>query len=109
MRTYLTNCILTFDGAPRGQSQAFLDLLVPLEAGEEVCRIFFEGIGDTVHLRTLKPGFTPNTNSATNKRAVRLVKVSMCADDGGEPTSFAQNPLLYWFTKGNGKLYFPES
>ncbi len=106
MKTYLTNCILTFSGAPKGESQAFLDLRVPLEAGEDIVRAFFEGILDTLYPSQLKPGFTPN-RVAANKRKVTLVKVSMCADHEGKPEVMDANPALKWFNEGNGKLYFP--
>jgi hypothetical protein len=104
MKTHLTNCILTFDGAPKGQSQAFRDLQVPLEAGEQACRVLFQAVAATLFPSELKPGFTPNRGASQPK--VKLVKVSMCADHEGKPEAFDLNPALGWYGQCSGKLYF---
>ncbi len=105
MKTYLTNCILTFDGAPKKQSQVFLDLYVPLEAGEHVCKVFFQGVGDALFPLPTKSGFTPNKES---KRKVTLIKVSMCAalPEGMTGQQMDELPALSWFNETNGKIYF---
>ena len=106
MTTYHTNCILTFDGAPKGQSQTFLDLRVPLEAGEAVCRAFFEAVGDTLYPTELNA--MKGWANSKAKRKVTLVKVSMAASlpEGVTGEQADTNPALAWFNEGNGKLYF---
>lgn len=91
-RTYLTNCILTPNHGP----QAFLDLHVPLEAGEDVCRAFFVAV-----LTALLAGQGEGSDA-------KLVKVSMCASipEGMKSEEMDTKPELAWFNEGNGKLYF---
>lgn len=91
MKTYLTNCILTPNHGP----QVFLDLQVPLEAGEEVCRVFFVAVY-TAFMYT------------QGEHDSKLVKVSMCASvpDGMTHDDLDREPALEWFNQCNGKLYF---
>lgn len=103
MKTYLTNCILTFSGPSHG-AQAVLDLRVPLEAGEDMVRAFFEGVNDTLHRLPLKQAegtdrlaYWPNEDA---KRTVHLAKVSMAIADEEAPA---------WFHLCHGKLYFDEA
>lgn len=115
MKTHLCNCILTFTGAPKGAAQAFLDLCVPLEAGDDVCRAFFEAIGDTIHRLPLLPGdetipFACSPN-AKAKRTVHLVKVSMCANADSWPAAdeTARLRALDWWEMAQGQLYWKEN
>ncbi len=97
-RTVLTNCILTFAEGPQ-RPQKFLDLYVPIYAGEAACRVFFEGIGDALFPMKLNGCSTP----ARSPRVARLIKVSMCADTRDYEDG---NPDLAWYEKTNGKIYF---
>lgn len=107
MKTHFCNCILTFNSGP----QAFLDLRIPLEAGEDVCRILFEAVAETMRPTlpvTLKTG-DPLTDERIPKREVlsidqakqnQLCKVSMCVLEDDTDAS------LSWFRLCHGKLYY---
>jgi hypothetical protein len=105
MKTHLCNCILTFNAGP----QAFLDLHVPLDAGEEVCHTFFEGVAETMR-PTLPVSLTTGTDldEKIPKRQLlsfheaqdnRLRKVSLCILGN-------QHEAPKWYNDCHGKLYF---
>ena len=111
MRTYLTNCILTFASGP----QVFRDIPVPLEAGEETCRVFFQGIAEALrptraHTLRVKGMDVPQLALPRDVADNALVKVSMCATapEGMVVADMDTLPALAWFNTGNGKLYFGE-
>ena len=91
MKTYSTNCILTPNHGP----QVFLDLEIPLEAGEDICRALFVAVY-TAFMHT------------QGEHDSRLVKVSMCADIPEGMTSREMDACaeLAWFKECNGKIYF---
>ncbi len=91
MKIYSTNCILTPNHGP----QVFLDLEIPLEAGEDICRVLFVAV------------YTAFMHTQGNHDS-RLVKVSMCASipEGMTGEDMDANPALAWFKEGNGKIYF---
>ena len=92
MKTYSTNCILTFSSGP----QVFLDLPLPLEAGEAFMRSLF--------------GAVAMAYLAGEEQSNRgeLVKVSMCATIPKDMTSEEMDThfALTWFKECNGKIYF---
>ncbi len=92
MRLYSANCILTYSHGP----QLFIDLDLPLEAGEDVCRALFEAV-TVAHFK------------CQGGSDASLVKVSMCASlpSGVNAADMDNKPELAWFNEGNGKLYFP--
>lgn len=94
MRLYPTNCILT----PTHGEQTFLDLDLPLEAGEDVCRALFVAV-----LVALLKGQGEGSDAT-------LVKVSMCASlpSGVSAEAMEAKPELAWFNDGNGKIYFAD-
>lgn len=111
MKTYQTNCILTFASGP----QAFLDLKLPLETGEDVCRALFlavaEALRPTHPASELELAYSKTTRKIGTVENNALVKVSMCADSTAFPKSGNHRALiaLEWFEEGQGKLYFGDA
>lgn len=110
MKTYITNCILTFKRGP----QAVLDLRVPLDAGEEVCRVFFGGIAEvlrpTLPITLRGEGYTPPVRAVLTIDEAKdngLLIVSMAVTNG-VPGAMdnAETYLPAWFHERKGRLSF---
>ncbi len=101
LTVYPCNVILTF-----GRGQVTLDLPIPLEAGEAVCRALFLAVAATARPTPTNRLYTPAL--VARKDDDTLVKVSICAapPEGATLAELDALPALKWFTETNGKLYF---